>query len=139
MPMERADRIGTGVSAALHVGVIAWAVFGSAWMKPEPSEPVTMTEVSVISEADFAAIMAAAPKASDAPAQPQSAEAVPATPEAPTPEPEVTPEPVPEAPPPSSPRNPPRRSPRLGHRHRLRRLGLHPGAAKDRPGDHPHM
>jgi len=110
MPMERADRIGTGVSAALHLGVIAWAIFGGAWIKPKPTDPVTMTEVSVMSEADFAAMMAAAPKASpetsEAPAQPQATEAPQPTPEA-TPEPEVTPEPKPQQPPEPEPETAP--------------------------------
>ncbi len=101
MRVDRADKLGTAISAALHLGVIAWVVLGGEWFKPKPSEPVVMSEVSVMSEAEFQAMMAAAPKAAetpvtDAPAQPATpTEATPA-PE-PAPEAEVVPEPAPEA------------------------------------------
>jgi hypothetical protein len=67
MPMDRADRIGTGLSAALHIGVIAWVAFGGALLRPRHAPPVRMTEVSVMSQAEYDAMIAAAPKPSDAP------------------------------------------------------------------------
>lgn len=73
MPMDRADRIGTGVSAAVHLGLIAWVAFGGDLFRARPADPVVMTEVSVMSEAEFAAMMAAAPRPSDlAVSQPQA-------------------------------------------------------------------
>lgn len=62
MRMDRAERIGTGVSAALHVAVILWAIIGTAWFKPEPNEPVEIKPAGMISEAEFAAMQAAAPR-----------------------------------------------------------------------------
>ncbi|MCT2539380.1 cell envelope biogenesis protein TolA [Sedimentimonas flavescens] len=101
--MDRADKIGTGVSAVLHLGVIAWVLLGGSWFKPKPSEPVVMQEVSVISEAEFSAMVAAAPKASETPVaempaqpQPQPVEQ-PAPEEAPAPEPQPQPMPEPVA------------------------------------------
>jgi hypothetical protein len=98
---NRADKLGTAISAALHLGVIAWVVLGGEWFKPKPSDPVVMSEVSVMSEAEFQAMVAAAPKASDtpvteAPAQPATPTEATPTPD-PAPEAEVVPEPAPEA------------------------------------------
>jgi hypothetical protein len=72
MSIDRADKIGTGISAALHVGLIAWIALSGALFRNDPSEPVQMTEVAVMSESDFQAMMAAAPKASDNPVTPEA-------------------------------------------------------------------
>ena len=94
MSIDRADKIGTGISAALHLGLIAWIALSGALFRNDPSEPVQMTEVAVMSESDFQAMMASAPKASDNPVTPEApAEASvdsPATPAEETPV-EVTP------------------------------------------------
>ncbi|MDV7271632.1 hypothetical protein RYZ20_12045 [Thioclava sp. A2] len=95
--MDRADRVGYGISAALHLGVIAWVLLGGSWFKPKPSEPIVLSEVSVISEAEFAAMVAAAPAPSETEVTPPEVPTVePAPVDAPTPEPEVAPEPPPE-------------------------------------------
>ncbi len=105
MSMDRADRIGTGISAALHLGVIAWIAFGGFWFRPKAHDPVQMTEVAVMSQSQFDAMVAAAPKASDTPVTEMPAPEAPAeTLTAPTPDPEVVqppaealPEPQPDA------------------------------------------
>ncbi|SOB94548.1 cell envelope biogenesis protein TolA [Rhodobacter maris] len=103
MRMDRAEKIGTGVSAALHAAVILWALIGTWLFPPTPTEPVEVKPAGMISEAEFAALQAAAPKAGEAP--PEQPE-VPAE-EAPAPE-EPTPEAVPETPvPPEKPATPP--------------------------------
>lgn len=109
MRMDRADKLGTGISAALHLGLIAWAIVGGDLFRARPTDPVVMTEVSVMSEADFAALVAAAPRPSETPAtQPVApsvpaesaeapeSEAVPAPALEPQPEPLPEPEPAPE-------------------------------------------
>ncbi len=103
MRMDRADKLGTGISAALHLGLIAWAIVGGDLFRARPTDPVVMTEVSVMSEADFAALVAAAPRPSETPATQPVAPSVSAEsteapePEAvPAPAPEPQPEPLPE-------------------------------------------
>jgi len=90
--MSRAEKIGMIGSAVLHVTLVAWAAFGGLWFRAKPSEPIELAEVAVMSEADFAAMMAAAPKASDTP---PAALTEPLAPQAPaeTAEPEAQPEP----------------------------------------------
>lgn len=96
--MDRADRIGTGLSAALHLGVIAWVAFGGTWFRPKPSEPIRMTEVAVMSQSEFEAMVAAAPKASEVPmAEPVVPQAAAEPPATPATEPELTPQPEVEA------------------------------------------
>ncbi|WP_406736047.1 hypothetical protein [Thioclava sp. GXIMD4215] len=98
--MERADKIGTWVSGVVHAGIILWAVVGDLLIKRDPVEPIQMTQVSVISDAEFQAMQAAAPKAGEvqdtapeaiaAPQQDSSpAEDVPAPDEAPDPAPQA--------------------------------------------------
>lgn len=72
------------ISGAGHIGLIAWLLLGGLFER-EP-EPFEMTEVSVISGADFEALVAAA----QAPAQVEEV-AQPAAPEAPAETPEVAP------------------------------------------------
>ncbi len=66
--MNRADRIGYGISGALHLGVILWVLTGGAWFHPKPDEPMVISRVAVVSEHNFNALMASAPKPSDKPA-----------------------------------------------------------------------
>ncbi len=81
--MERSERIGTTVSAAGHASLVAWALFGGIFFRPEPlPEPVSMT-VGTISSSEFDALAAASPKAvTEAPvvpaAPPDTAEPQPA-------------------------------------------------------------
>lgn len=103
MRMDRADKIGIWVSAALHLAVIVWAIVGTSLFPTKPSEPVEITPAGMISEAEFAALQAAAPKAGEAtpsqPDMPALAEPAPqATPPEITPEVAPAPEPVPEPP-----------------------------------------
>ncbi|WP_415183505.1 cell envelope biogenesis protein TolA [Phaeovulum sp.] len=96
--MNRADKIGTGISAGLHLGLIVWVAFGGYWFKPKAHDPVQMTEVAVMSQSQFDAMVAAAPKASDQPAAEMVMPEAPAeVAPAPTPEPEVTQPPQAEA------------------------------------------
>ncbi len=77
--MDRPASIGTTISAAGHLGLVAWIMLGGLLFRAQPSAPVALSEVSLMSEAEFAALAAAAARA------PDTAE-VPATPEAPAPE-----------------------------------------------------
>ncbi|WP_076363389.1 hypothetical protein [Phaeovulum vinaykumarii] len=99
--MERAEKIGIGVSAALHGGLIIWVALGDWLFDPTPPEPIEIAEVSVISEAAFQQIVAAAPRAAETPAEPETPAPVAAAPEpepepAPQPDPEPAPEPLPD-------------------------------------------
>ena len=101
--MNRADKIGYGVSGALHAGVILWAVVGGAWFQPKPNEPTVISQVAVMSQEDFNAMMASAPKdapqptpAPQAPTAPQTPDAT-TPPETPAPDAQATSEPTPEA------------------------------------------
>jgi hypothetical protein len=103
--MNRADKIGYGVSAALHAGVILWAIVGGALFKPKPNEPTVISQVAVMSQQDFNAMMASAPKDAPQPTPDPQAPIAPKTPDAATPpdtpapdvqaKPEPTPKPVP--------------------------------------------
>jgi hypothetical protein len=91
-------RTGTRISAIGHGTLIALAVVGVPWFGPDEREPIRVTAVSFISEAEFDAAQAAAPaeipRAEDAPAEmpaPRPAEAA------------EPPEPVDEAPEASEP------------------------------------
>ncbi|KIN63798.1 TonB domain protein [Sulfitobacter noctilucicola] len=69
------------ISGAGHLGLIAWLLLGGLFAS-EP-EPFEMTEVSVISGADFEALMAAqqAPQSATEVAQPEAPQAEPEVPE----------------------------------------------------------
>ncbi|PTV93871.1 cell division and transport-associated protein TolA [Rhodobacter aestuarii] len=100
MRMDRAERIGTGVSAALHIAVIVWAIIGTSLFKPKPTEPVEIKPAGMISEAEFAALQAAAPKPGEAaPAQPEEPAVAEPAPEVPSPEAAPETPPTPEPPP----------------------------------------
>lgn len=87
------------ISGIAHAGVILWVVLGDWLFRAETLPEMQVAEVSLMSSAEFDAMMAAAPK----PAEPV------AEPEEPAAEPEVTPpEPVqPEEPPPAAEDTPP--------------------------------
>lgn len=90
---------GTKISAAAHLILIGWALFGSAF-RPEPL-PFEVREVSLISVQEFAALTAA-PVVPDVAEQPASL----------APPPETAPESAPEAPQPAAePDTPPDRAP----------------------------
>ncbi|HRO13077.1 MAG TPA: hypothetical protein PK452_16230, partial [Amaricoccus sp.] len=80
---------GTRISAIGHGVLIALAVFGLPWFGPREREPIRVTDVSFISEAEFEAAQAAAPAAVP------RAEDAPAELPAPSPAPEPAPEPEP--------------------------------------------
>ena len=52
---------GTRISAIGHGALIVLAVFGLPWFGPREREPIRVTEVSFVSEAEFEAAQAAAP------------------------------------------------------------------------------
>ncbi len=91
-------RTGTRISAIGHGAFIALAVFGLPWFGPRERETIRVTDVSFVSEADFAAAQATtdAPREEMAPAAPPRARPAPAPVAAPAPDPEPTPEPAPE-------------------------------------------
>ncbi|WP_343501791.1 cell envelope biogenesis protein TolA [Alloyangia pacifica] len=109
------------ISGGLHLAVILWAIFGNVF-RPDPPQ-VETSAVTVISEAEFAALTRAAqsPETAqeiDAPpapepdarpaARPEPAEPEPApNPEPPAPTPEPEPEPMPEPVAPPAPVTPP--------------------------------
>ncbi len=96
-PEDRAERIGLTASVALHAGVLLFALVAGFFSRPDMELPVTMTEVSVITSDQFAALQARAPTApTESPAAPSAPEAKPAGADAPKPVDEA----VPAAPPP---------------------------------------
>jgi hypothetical protein len=106
MPMERSERIGMMVSGGAHAGAILWLLIGGVFFSHDMPPPVATAEVSLMSQSEFDAMVAAAPKATtEAPPQPSLPEpaateptppsAEPAPEPAPQPEPEPQPEPDP--------------------------------------------
>lgn len=114
---------GTYVSGAGHLGFLAWLVLGGLFYSA-PDLPVPTTDVTILSEAEFAALTrapdvaqpdevaeapeqpaAVIPDPAPAPSRPEAVETPPAPPPAPiqTPEIETAPTPAP-APPPPAPR-----------------------------------
>ena len=90
----------TTLSAIGHLGVILWAVMGDWLFAPKDMPPMEVAEVSLMSEGEFQAMMASAPKPkeptetpAEPPAEPVVAAPEPITPDLPAPQPE--PEPVP--------------------------------------------
>ncbi|MCV2866224.1 hypothetical protein [Defluviimonas sp. WL0075] len=71
MPRARAERIGFMVSAGFHLGVILWLLLGGIFFSHDMPPTSVATEVSLISSAEYDAMIAAAPKApEETPAQP---------------------------------------------------------------------
>lgn len=91
----RADA-GTIASALLHLGLILWALLGDWLFAPKDAPELPVAEVSLISEAEFDALVASAPKPEETPAEPADTAPPPARPE-PEPLPEPLPEDLPEA------------------------------------------
>lgn len=54
-------KLGTTISGAAHVGMIAFAVWGVDWLAGEPVEPLTFTEIELVDGTDFDAALSTAP------------------------------------------------------------------------------
>jgi hypothetical protein len=85
-------RTGIRISAVGHGALIALALFGLPWFGPREREPIRVTEVSFVTEAEFEAAQATA-----APEAPREETAPPLPPRA-RPQPAPAPEPIAEAP-----------------------------------------
>lgn len=97
--MERSERIGMMVSGGAHLGAILWLLIGGVFFSHDMPPPVATAEVSLMSQSDYDAMVAAAPKAAtEAPPQPSLPEppASDPVPPAPEPKPEAKPQPRPE-------------------------------------------
>ena len=97
----------TTISAIGHLGVILWAVMGDWLFAPKDMPPMEVAEVSLMSEGEFKAMMASAPKPDPA-AEPSEAAPTVEAPEpvdttVPEPEPLPEPAPAPEEPAPEEP------------------------------------
>ena len=98
--------VGTITSGVGHAALILWVVLGDWLFAPEPDAEIAVAQVSLVSSAQFDALVAAAPAQPDplpeppTPPTPEVAAPEPITPEAPPPEPRqepvALPEPVPE-------------------------------------------
>lgn len=86
--MQTRVETGTLFSGLGHASLILWVVLGDWLFAPDPAEEVIVTQVSMMTSAEFAALQAAS--------APAPAEDVPSTRPAPRPEPVVAPEPEPE-------------------------------------------
>jgi hypothetical protein len=95
---------GTIYSGIGHAGVILWVLVGDWLFAPKPADEVIVTQVSMMTSAEFAALQAAStpsPQEEPAPVRPQARPEVQPAPEpepepAPLPEPEPVAEPEPE-------------------------------------------
>ena len=103
--MGRFD-IGTIVSGGGHAAVILYVLFGGLWFSQHDAPAVAATEVSLLSAAEFDALVAAAPTTPDPAQKPALPEVTPPAPVEPTldaaepqPKPTVDPAPSQEAPP----------------------------------------
>jgi hypothetical protein len=96
---------GTAISGAGHAAVILWVVLGDWLFAPDPAPEIAVAQVSLVSAAQFDAMVAAAPAKPDPapePPQPPAPDVVapaPVEPELPLPEPELQPAALPEPPP----------------------------------------
>ncbi|KEP68269.1 energy transducer TonB [Thioclava dalianensis] len=101
--MNRPEKIGFYASGALHLAVIVLAITGTEWLRPTPQTPEVISQVAVMSEQDFNAMMASAPKDAPQPTPDPKAPIAPtppnesAPPETPAPEAQAQPEPKPDA------------------------------------------
>ena len=101
MNLRDMDKAST-ISAIGHLGVILWAVMGDWLFAPKDMPPMEVAEVSLLSEGEYQAMLASAPKADPA-AEPSEEPPAVAAPEPvdtalPEPEPLPDPAPAPEAP-----------------------------------------
>ncbi len=104
--MERSERTGLIVSGGAHLGAILWLMLGGIFFSHDLPPPVVTAEVSLMSEAEFTALQAAAPRAvTEAPAEPSLPEPAPAEAAPAVPEPEAAPQPA-EPTPPEQPAEP---------------------------------
>ncbi len=108
--MDRSERIGMIVSGVAHLGAILWLILGGIFFSHDLPPPVSTAEVTLMSEAEFSALQAAAPKAAtEAPPapsvpEPPAAEETPDAPVAETaPEPAQPAEPEPQPEPDTAP------------------------------------
>lgn len=81
---------GTKVSAAAHAGLIAWVILGGTFFRQVPPSELQVSEVSLLTEAEFAALVSDGPTASVAVPDPAAPEITDDT--AGVPEPETAPE-----------------------------------------------
>lgn len=96
MPMERSERIGMMVSGGAHLGAILWLLIGGVFFSHDMPPPVATAEVSLMSQSDYDAMVAAAPKAATkSPPQPSLPEPPASDPVPPKPEPKPEPKPQP--------------------------------------------
>lgn len=98
MNLGNMDKAST-ISALGHLGVILWAVMGDWLFLPKDMPPMQVAEVSLMSESEFQAMMASAPKPDPAVAPSEKPPAV----EAPAPVDTALPDPQPQDPPPQEP------------------------------------
>lgn len=96
MPMERSERIGMMVSGGAHLGAILWLLIGGVFFSHDMPPPMATAEVSLMSQSQYDAMVAAAPKAAtEAPPQPSLPDPAAADPTPPKPEPKPEPKPQP--------------------------------------------
>lgn len=94
---------GTIISGAGHAALILWVVLGDWLFARKDAPPVAVAEVSLLSSAEFDAMVTAAASTPEPQAEPQPEP----QPEAAAPQPEPAPEPVPEPAPEPAPITPP--------------------------------
>ncbi len=99
MDMANEQRTGMIVSAVGHGGFLLWALIGGFFNAPDKPATMMTSEVSLMSSDQFAALQAAAPKATtaapDAPSMPKAGSETPPEPPKPEPQPKPKPEPTP--------------------------------------------
>ena len=79
---------GTIISGIGHLGLILWVVLGDWLFAPKDMPEIAVAEVSMISEAEFAALVSSAPvKPAPAPDQPEITPPDPVQPDLPAAEP----------------------------------------------------
>jgi hypothetical protein len=104
MPRQRSERIGFIVSAGVHLGAILWLLVGGIFFSHDMPPTSVATEVSLMSAAEFDALVAAAPRApEETPLQPSLPEPPAAEEAAPAPVEEAEPETVTPEPPVAEP------------------------------------
>lgn len=98
-------RTGTVISGLGHGAVIALVIFGLPWFRADDPEPIRVSEVSFVTDAEFEAAQSAARATPDPEAAPEAPAPVTEAPETlPEPElPQAAPAPEPPAPPPPAP------------------------------------
>ncbi len=92
---------GTTISGIGHLGLILWVALGDWLFAPAEVPPIAVANVSMISESDFKALQASAPKPADKPAEPAPEVAAPEPVQPELPPAEPLPEPA--APEPAAP------------------------------------